>query len=46
MQLIIGQRPDIDDLVVPVPIPCVDAVETKPTVKTTNSRVILITFDM
>jgi hypothetical protein len=51
MQLIIGQRLDIvgftpSDLVVPAPIPCVDAVETKPTAKTTNSRVILMTFDM
>jgi hypothetical protein len=47
MQLIIGQRLDTPgDLVVPPPIPCVDAVEAKPTASTTNSRVILIAFDM
>jgi hypothetical protein len=34
------------DSIVRAPIPCVGAVETKPTAKTTTSRVILMTFDM
>jgi len=51
MQLIIGQRADVGDFlsdasVIPTPIPWVGAVDTKPTAKMTNSRVILMTFDM
>jgi hypothetical protein len=37
--------PSVDSIVLAL-IPCVGAVETKPTARTINSRVILMTFDM